>query len=255
MGAMHINGQKVAGVNIEIKPEIYSTEEREIGVWTDGKPLYEKTVYCPNIVKGQDNLVNHEVSNLETVVKIWGRCEYNNSGEILPLPYISSQSGYYIILGNVTNTRFQVSPGANFTSIENCYVTIQYTKTTDQPGAGTWTPDGVYAHHYSTDEKVVGIWVDGSTLYEKTIDFGTLPNATTKRVNHLIENVNDIWITDGFANNPTSRFTQQLSLSGITINDQFTFGVNNTYVQCITNSDRSAYTNCFVTLRYTKSSQ
>ena len=27
----------------KIQPVIYSTEEREIGVWTDGKPLYQKT--------------------------------------------------------------------------------------------------------------------------------------------------------------------------------------------------------------------
>ena len=26
-------------------PVIYSLEEREIGVWTDGKPLYQKTIY------------------------------------------------------------------------------------------------------------------------------------------------------------------------------------------------------------------
>ena len=47
-------------------------------------------------------------------------------------------------------------------------ITIQYTKTTDTAGSGTWTPQGVPAVHYSTAEHVIGTWVDGKTLYEKT---------------------------------------------------------------------------------------
>ena len=46
--------------------------------------------------------------------------------------------------------------------------TLQYTKTTDTAGSGTWTPQGVPAKHYSTEEKVIGTWIDGSTIYEKT---------------------------------------------------------------------------------------
>ena len=34
---------------------------------------------------------------------------------------------------------------------------------------------------YSTEEKVIGTWL-GKTLYRKVIDFGTLPNATSKNV-------------------------------------------------------------------------
>ena len=61
------------------------------------------------------------------------------------------------------------------------HITIQYTKTTDQPGSGTWTPQGVPAVHYSTDEQVVGTWTDGSTIYEKTIT-GTLGNVAQKTI-------------------------------------------------------------------------
>ena len=39
---------------------------------------------------------------------------------------------------------------------------------------------------YSTDERVIGKWIDGSELYEKIINFGKLPNATTKSVDHGI---------------------------------------------------------------------
>ncbi len=43
--------------------------------------------------------------------------------------------------------------------------------------------------NYSTDEQVIGKWIDGKPLYEKTIDFGGMPNNTTKTVAHNISNV------------------------------------------------------------------
>ena len=38
-----LNGNKISGGINYITPECYSTEEREVGCWTDGKPLYQKT--------------------------------------------------------------------------------------------------------------------------------------------------------------------------------------------------------------------
>ena len=109
-------------------------------------------------------------------------------------------------------------------------------------------------HTYSTTEQVVGTWIDGSTLYEKTINFGTLPNNTTKEVQHNISNVEHIWIAEGWAENPTNHFTNMLSLANTDIAGQWYFGVNQTIVQSWTGKDRTAYTNCYVVLRYTKSS-
>lgn len=39
------------------------------------------------------------------------------------------------------------------------------------------------ANTYSTDEQVIGIWIDGKPIYRKVIDIGTLPNATNKEIN------------------------------------------------------------------------
>lgn len=57
----------------------------------------------------------------------------------------------------------------------------------------------VTGHIYSYEERLVGTWVDGKPLYEKTVDFGNLPNATTKEVPHGIEDVDLIWLHDGLA--------------------------------------------------------
>jgi hypothetical protein len=116
------------------------------------------------------------------------------------------------------------------------------------------TVGGGGSHTYSTTEQVVGTWIDGSTLYEKTINFGTLPNNTTKEVQHNISNVEHIWIAEGWAENPTTHFTNMLSLANTDIAGQWYFGVNQTIVQSWTGKNRTAYTNCYVVLRYTKSS-
>ena len=42
---------------------------------------------------------------------------------------------------------------------------------------------------YSTNEKVVGTWIDGKPIYRKVIDFGNLPNTGFKTIEH---NINDI---------------------------------------------------------------
>ena len=45
---------------------------------------------------------------------------------------------------------------------------------------------------YSTTEQVVGTWIDGKPIYRKVVDFGALPNATTKSVAHNIANIDFI---------------------------------------------------------------
>lgn len=43
---------------------------------------------------------------------------------------------------------------------------------------------------YSTEEQWTGRrWIDGKKIYIKTIDFGALPNNTTKSVSHNISNL------------------------------------------------------------------
>ncbi len=48
--------------------------------------------------------------------------------------------------------------------------------------------NGSGAMHYSTEEKVVGTWIDGKPIYQKTIDCGALPNNTEKTINNVVPN-------------------------------------------------------------------
>jgi hypothetical protein len=184
----------------KLQPVIYSTEEREVGVWTDGKPLYEKTIINDNPTYIQQIGVYEVITSVDMsdmdMVFLDNTIAHNQGGsrfindtrtDLTAFGYVSirkNNNDIYLAINTNVYTEF--------------YYIIRYTKTTDQAGAGTWTPDGAYAHHYSTDEKVVGTWVDGSTLYEKTYDLGqdvtikynewtevnaTKPNGISKYIN------------------------------------------------------------------------
>lgn len=60
---------------------------------------------------------------------------------------------------------------------------------------GNWVAQsgggGSYSHDYSTNEKVVGKWIDGSPVYEKTYDCGNNP----------VELVSNAWSNTPIPNN------------------------------------------------------
>ena len=55
---------------------------------------------------------------------------------------------------------------------------MQYTKTTDVAGSGSYNTLGVPTVHYTTDEQVVGTWIDGKPVYRRTWEFSTGVNVT-----------------------------------------------------------------------------
>ena len=107
---------------------------------------------------------------------------------------------------------------------------------------------------YSTTEQVIGTWIDGKPLYQKTINFGALPNTTAKQVSLDIANFKRVWIYDGYAYNSTNGVVNLLSLinppNGIA--SSWAFYIINDKIECVTGSDRTPYTECYVTVRYTK---
>lgn len=138
------------------KSDLYSTSEKMIGQWTDGKPLYQKVIVKNIVGNGQweefdtsvsyDKLINCRVTN-DTITNV----QYN---------------------GFQLNCRFCLDShklrvyGATNVNIPNANVIIQYTKTTDSPVSIGNDTD------YSTTEKIVGTWIDGKPLYQKVFDLG-----------------------------------------------------------------------------------
>lgn len=159
----------------QFQPIIYSEEEREIGVWTDGKPLYQKTwIYTATSVITSSTVIGNYDANTTEIKAISSQATEGTTDYLLP--YVGGGGGYSSITTSNGNILLAVS-NASWGNGSIIKVTIQYTKTSDTPGSGTWTPQGVPAVHYDGDEKVVGTWIDGSTLYEKSYHVPTVTST------------------------------------------------------------------------------
>lgn len=161
----------------QFQPIIYSTTEREIGVFTDGKPLYTITATFTTPSSTAYQQVDLGIT-AGTVDKIWlAHASVQKSTLSYEMSqYTTSPSGNKfggLINNSPSLVSFDYRVGSEVQNGEGI-VTVYYTKTTDTAGSGTWTPQGVPAIHYSENEQIVGTWIDGSTLYEKTFDLSNV---------------------------------------------------------------------------------
>ena len=107
------------------------------------------------------------------------------------------------------------------------------------------------ALNYSTTEHVVGEWIDGSTLYEKTVDCGALPNAASKNIPHGISNMLDVVSINCIA---ISSNHYSLLMPYFDGSNRATVYVETTNVNITTATSGLTQYNAYVTLRYTKTS-
>jgi len=167
--------KNVAITGVSVQPVIYSMEEREIGVWTNGKPLYQRSIELTQVSFGSWR--TYSVGSTIEIVNAEGALFRTNRTADFFNYYEDSTAGLYLIQ-RTDNLAYKI--GSSYSSgFEKVIFTIQYTKTTDVAGSGTWTPSGVPSVNYSTDEQVVGTWIDGATLYEKTVRSTVTPSEST----------------------------------------------------------------------------
>lgn len=223
---------------------IYSDEEREVGVWRDGKPIYEKTVNIGTLSADNNwHNVVHGVTNIERVISFKGATYHSENGGFWVAydlySYRPTTSTGIVISVTAENIEYM----NNWVGNHSAYITFQYTKTTDQPGSGTWTTDGTYAKHYSTSEKVIGTWIDGKPIYEKTWDLGSDIDIGTSS-----------WVTLTTISNTGMDLiidAKTTTANGIVRDVLYAPKVNENYVVAI--SGRSGTESAhYVTLQYTK---
>ncbi|MGN1358671.1 MAG: hypothetical protein ACI4WU_04820 [Bacilli bacterium] len=106
---------------------------------------------------------------------------------------------------------------------------------------------------YSTEEQIIGTWIDGKNVYRKTVEFGALPNATRKNVEHGISDIEKCIKIYGIANfSDGSSHPLPYVNVGNSSSSEMLF-CNKTNVSIETGIDRSTGT-AYVTLEYTKTS-
>lgn len=110
----------------------YSTDEKVIGTWIDGKPLYrkviEQTINWSTSTSYVAHNISHGIPNLKRVINITA-CGGGRGGTQYPIPYYeNSVVGTYIEVVNSSSVVIQ-----NKTGWTNCILSIciEYTKITD----------------------------------------------------------------------------------------------------------------------------
>lgn len=110
---------------------------------------------------------------------------------------------------------------------------------------------GISAVNYSTTEQTLNeTWTGGETLYQKVINTGALPNATTKNTAHAITSLGTVVKIEGCADNGTGQIPLPYHAADA---DQVRVYSDDTNVVLIAANDYSAYTASHVILTYTKS--
>lgn len=114
-------------------PNDYSATEKVIGKWIDGKPVYRKVINTGALPDGTTYYswkeVAHGISNLGTVVKIYGSA--TDGSNILPLPHVSSAQTAENVRVSLSGTNIFISDGTNRASYTSSYIILEYTKSTD----------------------------------------------------------------------------------------------------------------------------
>ena len=233
----YVYGLKSGSESNFFQPVIYSEEEREIGVWIDSKPLYQKTFDLGSDISVSNTSWYNSiviVTNIEKISSAWG---------------MYSGGTYYPLMAYHTNDDVNVLAARANSGASVRYLTLQYTKTTDVPGSGQYTTLGVPAVHYSTDEQIIGTWIDGKPLYQKTVE-ANLSNG----VIYTVTDGDMVLVHEAYGAYDVSGTIQYLNLNAyFTSSDNcmiYTSG-SDIYSQ-VTNTFKTYYPKALLTIRYTK---
>lgn len=112
----------------EVKESSYSTEEQRLDkMWIDGKPIYEKTYYLAGPFSTTHTFT---VTNLKRIVNVSGFYTYDTTKfTTIPFASFGMNASYGIKDFNPTTGVVTLEP--RNTTVKDVYITVQYTKTTD----------------------------------------------------------------------------------------------------------------------------
>lgn len=187
--------------------ELYSETEKIVGQWIDGKPIYQKTfTFKPSsygsgsqyILPASLTGLNFHVATIDFELwSVWYECIH--SGVLSP-----RSSDDALILNNAT---------IPYPNIDH-QMTVRYTKTADSAIAiGS-------ENEYSTTEKIIGSWVDGRPIYQRTYDLVTdlVVGYDTTWTMTSINSTNIDKVIDCLATNSTGTFFPMMAYADRTQN-------------------------------------
>lgn len=202
--------------------QIYSFEERVIGVWTDGKPLYQISFDVGNLTMS-NNTWTYFNKTIPNGVAIKGELSnYYRDEATYPI--------YVTIDGNDDRVGILQSRGITAT-FAHAIVTVWYTKTTDSAGSGGYQAYGFSPIIYSEEEREVGVWIDNKPLYQKT--FVQQLSGQSASIDISSYDMETAFIVDGYYDIGVTMLALNETLGGNTlVYTHINTGLNPPYIDC-----------------------
>lgn len=229
------------------RSDIYDTTEKVIGKWTDGRPIYQKTITAtmPTCETNGTGVTTNTAIGSSVLLLVDGIATVKiSSGQAITFPH-------YFAVNDTRWVRFLVNTNSvasnpNTLALTNAwtslngattYVTLCYTKTTDSANSYNYANE----NDYSTSEKIVGTWINGDTIYQKTFT-GTVPTCSTNgtEVHDYVSigaSIDTIVSVKGIAMTSANKCIQ-LSFTGASA-DATTGNVPQIRISCMTNDASS----------------
>ena len=104
----------------------YSTEEKIVGKWIDGKPIYEKTYILNNVNLLSNNNIFDTIENVEIINS---KGIISDASRSFSIPY--ADGGGYVMCIQSNNEIGLWTNNGFYNQSANIILTIQYIKTTD----------------------------------------------------------------------------------------------------------------------------
>lgn len=112
-------------------PYVYSTSEKKIGVWVDGKPIYRKCYYVSAFPNNANIYISPGISNIGTIIRMNGFAD--NNAEVIFLSSAYNTTYFDALVYDRTGTnanKLRIHCTGNRSAYKG-YIWIEYTKTTD----------------------------------------------------------------------------------------------------------------------------
>lgn len=144
----------------------FSVDEKVVGRWINNKPLYQKMIFIDDndpTTSWTSKTINHNISNVE-YINGYGYFQetYDSAKTTFALNTVSGGGDFFRI--TFKSDSVIIGRSSNWVMQGYMWIILNYTKTTDSAA----TTIEQKPTHYSTDEQVVGTWIDGKPLYQKT---------------------------------------------------------------------------------------
>lgn len=186
----YLNGQCPPIANKFAKGDMYSTDEKIVGQWIDGKPVWQRVVEINLSLTSGWAITTIPAGGIERVISATTISTGNSQ-----VPVVCGCDNTYIELKSLIG------------NYDAEFLIFCYTKTTDDPIAIGDESD------YSTTEKIVGTWIDGRPIYQKTINDNSSHSFSANTITDIPYSISDLdqiiscWGTFRGAPLPTSSFS------------------------------------------------